>query len=281
MISHSCSGSLTMPCVQPMSRTDISYLHPVENQHLFCSCSTRKTQKLATNRLTIASYKCKNTKTSTLEICDLMRHANIILLQEHWLYQCQLYQIGEIHNDLCHVGNGVDKYDEIDQSKLPRGYGGVGICWHKDLDQFVGMVEEGNERIQCIEVNQISNKPILIICVYMPTSGGSEKTIEYPETVDLLNELLQRYYNTHYIVIRGDINEDLSSKAVNSRKKYILDFIDENSLIFTMDRKSFPIILLENPVKKKSGKELSIKQLILNGKHNSWKQRNYIKIFNT
>jgi hypothetical protein len=57
------------------------------------------------------------------------------------------------------------------------------------------MVEEGNERIQCIEVNQISNKPILIICVYMPTSGGSEKTIEYPETVDLLNELLQRYYN--------------------------------------------------------------------------------------
>jgi hypothetical protein len=37
-----------------MSQTDISYLHPVENQHLFCSCSTRKTQKLATNRLTIA-----------------------------------------------------------------------------------------------------------------------------------------------------------------------------------------------------------------------------------
>ena len=73
----------------------------------------------------------------------------------------------------------------------------------------------------------------------MPTSGGSEKTIEYHETVVLLNELLQRYYNTHYIVIGGDISEDLSSKAVNSGKKYILDFIDENSLIFTMDRKSF------------------------------------------
>lgn len=42
-----------------------------------------------------------------------------------------------------------------------------------------------------------------------------------------------------------------------------------------------PIILLEHPVKKKSGKGLSIKQLILNGKHNSRKQRNYIKIFNT
>jgi len=50
------------------------------------------------------------------------------------------------------------------------------------LRKFVGMVEGGNERIQYIEleVNQISNKPILIICVYMPTSGGSEKTIEYP-----------------------------------------------------------------------------------------------------
>ena len=85
----------------------------------------------------------------------------------------------------------------------------------------------------------VPNKPILIICVYMPTSGGSEKTIEYHETVDLLNELLQRYQNTYYIVIGGDINEDLSSKAVNSRKKYILDFIDEYNLIFTMDRKSF------------------------------------------
>ena len=58
-------------------------------------------------------------------------------------------------------------------------YGVVGIFWHKDLDQIVGMVEGGNERIQCIEVNQISSKPILIICVYMPTSGGSVKTIEY------------------------------------------------------------------------------------------------------
>lgn len=73
----------------------------------------------------------------------------------------------------------------------------------------------------------------------MPTSGGSEKTNEYHETVHLLNELIQRYQNTHYIVIGGDINEDLSNKSVNSRKKYILDFIDENNLIFTMDRKSF------------------------------------------
>ena len=150
-----------------------------------------------------------------------MRHANIILLQEHWLYQCQLYQLGEIHNDLCHVGKGVDKYEEIDQNKLLRGYGGVGIFGHKDLDQIVGMVEVGNERIQCIEVNQISSKPILIICVYMPTSGGREKTIGYYETVDLLNELLQRYQHTHYIVIGGDINEDLSNKAVNSRKRIV------------------------------------------------------------
>ena len=33
VMSHSCSGSLAMPCVQPMSRTDIAYLHHVQNQH--------------------------------------------------------------------------------------------------------------------------------------------------------------------------------------------------------------------------------------------------------
>jgi hypothetical protein len=165
-----------------------------------------------------------------------MRHANIILLQEHWLYQCQLYQLGEIHNDLCHVGKGVDKYEEIDQRKLPRGYGVVGFFWHKDLDQIVGMVEGGNERIQCIEVNQISNKPILIICVYMPTSGGSVKTIEYHKTVDLLNELLQRYPNTHYIVIGGNINEDLSSKVVNSRKKVYFRFYYGQEIVCNLSR---------------------------------------------
>ena len=35
VISHSCSGSLAMPCVQLMSRTGITYLHPVQNQHFF------------------------------------------------------------------------------------------------------------------------------------------------------------------------------------------------------------------------------------------------------
>jgi hypothetical protein len=39
VISHSRSGSLAVPSVQPMSRTDMAYLHPVQNQHFFSSCS--------------------------------------------------------------------------------------------------------------------------------------------------------------------------------------------------------------------------------------------------
>ena len=42
VISRSCSGCLAMPCVQPMSRTDIAYIDPVQNQHFFSSCSTNK-----------------------------------------------------------------------------------------------------------------------------------------------------------------------------------------------------------------------------------------------
>ena len=48
----------------------------------------------------------------------------------------------------------------------PRLYGGVGILWHKDIDSSVNIIDDGGERIQCIEITQEHGKPIIIISVY-------------------------------------------------------------------------------------------------------------------
>ena len=115
----------------------------------------------------------------------------------------------------------------------------MGILWHKDIDSSVNIIDDGGERIQCIEITQEHGKPIIIISVYMPTSGDSVRTMEYQDTVDQMFEIYQKYQNTHYIVIGGDLNEDLYVHTANRRKSYILDFINECNLCFNTDRKTF------------------------------------------
>jgi hypothetical protein len=49
----------------------------------------------------------------------------------------------------------------------------VGILWHTYIDSSVNIIDDGGERIQCIEITQEHGKPIINISVYiyMPTSG--------------------------------------------------------------------------------------------------------------
>ena len=65
----------------------------------------------------------------------------------------------------------------------------MGILWHKDIDSSVNIIDDGGEKIQCIEITQEHGKPIIIISVYMPTSGDSVRTMEYQDTVDQMFEI--------------------------------------------------------------------------------------------
>jgi hypothetical protein len=65
----------------------------------------------------------------------------------------------------------------------------VGILWHTDIDSSVNIIDDGGERIHCIEITQEHGKPIIIISVYMPTSGDSVRTMEYQDTVDQMFEI--------------------------------------------------------------------------------------------
>ena len=130
-----------------------------------------------------------------------MRYTKLFLIQEHWLFQCQIDMLGEIHPDLRFAAKEVDIYNELQPNKLPRGYGGVGVWWHQDIDQAINIIEGGNERIQAVELLQNNNNPILIVSVYMPTGGGNEKTLEYQDTIDMIYELIQKYQPSHYIIV--------------------------------------------------------------------------------
>ena len=63
------------------------------------------------------------------------RGSNILVLSEHWLWPYELHKLGEIHDDFEAFGNADSRLTEKADSK--RGFGGVGILWHRSIGATV------------------------------------------------------------------------------------------------------------------------------------------------
>ncbi|CAC5388509.1 unnamed protein product [Mytilus coruscus] len=122
---------------------------------------------------------------------------DIYLLQEHWLFDCQLNMLNEIHFKYIGIGKSVDTGDALPPIQMPRGY-------------------EGDPNI-------------IIVSLYLPCKGPTNSTQELLECIDQLNEIVCTYSNTHQIII-GYFNEDIINGASSQRKKYINDFMQDHEL---------------------------------------------------
>jgi len=132
------------------------------------------------------------------------------MLQEHWLFKCQLTSLEEIHEDFTGCGKSVDNTDPLLPSHLPRGYGGVCILWRKTIDHLVTPLEIGNNRVQAIELQNKHDKNFIIITVYMPCKDTRiDKILEFLDCVEHLHSICSMYRSTHHIILGGDINENI------------------------------------------------------------------------
>ena len=59
---------------------------------------------------------------------------------------------------------------------------------------------------------------------------------EFQECIDEIYELIQKYGNTHKILIEGDLNEDLNNASGSKRNNYLREFINEGQLKFNMSK---------------------------------------------
>ena len=121
----------------------------------------------------------------------------------------------------------MDYTDPIPPVQIPRGYGGVAIFWKKDFDHIIS-IESDNQRIKCIEL--LTERPTLIICVYMPCNGESDSYHSFVECIEQLQELIYTYQGTHEIIIGGDFNENALVKNNSKRSNCFHNFISENDL---------------------------------------------------
>ncbi|MEW8547545.1 MAG: endonuclease/exonuclease/phosphatase family protein, partial [Candidatus Thiodiazotropha sp.] len=190
------------------------------------------------NSLNIVTYNCKNVNTSIQAIGCLSKMADIILLQEHWLYDCQLHKLNELNILYNGKGKAVDSSDPIPPIQMPRGYGGVGILWKKDIDHLVTVFPDGGERIQCLELK--AEIPKLIISIYLPCKGATDNYAEFTDCIDQLNEVVLKYKETHEILIGGDFNEIYEPQICSSRRsKYLKEFLVEHMLVTQTTGKTF------------------------------------------
>ena len=118
---------------------------------------------------------------------------------------------------------------------MPRGYGDVGILWKKEIDHLISVLPDGGNRLQCVTVK--AKKPILLVSVYMPCKGVTDKYGCFLECLDQLNEILLKYRSTHSILIGGDFNENFSSSSIR-RSMCLKNFISDYSLTFPIIEKT-------------------------------------------
>lgn len=149
---------------------------------------------------------------------------DVCLIQEYWLLNCQIHLLNELNENLIGIGKSVDDTYPIQPSHMPKGYGGVGILWRKEIDHLISAVAIGNERIQCIEIRE-TNKKLILVSIYMPCKGAPNNITDFQEGVDILCEIVQTFGNSHTIIFGGDFNENLFTILNSTSSKYIFHFM--------------------------------------------------------
>ena len=168
-------------------------------------------------------------KTTKIEPHENKVFHSILCIQEHWLFTFEKEEIADFTNTDSVYSKACDQYDNITPQERTRGHGGVAILWHNRLDRYVKTLEDGNNRIVCLQL-QDEQLNLLIMNVYMPCRN-THTGDNFSETLDQLQELLAKYRPTHHIIICGDINASLHRTPPNGQDQLLKAFCAEKNVI--------------------------------------------------
>ena len=170
------------------------------------------------------------------EKCD------ILLLQEHWLFNCQRDFLAKNFPLFHNTSVSTDDTNPISQICLPRGWGGASILWRKSFDHLIQPVIIESNRITAIKINNDT----LLLNVYMPSGNGSSKKGEYLSTIDHLHATLSCYVN-HNIIVGGDFNMDPTKEAYkNDRRLIALNNLTEDFKLSQIIPQTQPTMFAHN-----------------------------------
>ena len=100
----------------------------------------------------------------------ISRGADVLVIQEHWLWPFQLSNLHEVHPEYSYMAMS-DQRLSSDLNKR-RGCGGVAIMWRKSFIT-TPLSDINSDRICAVQLSVPSSSVLTIIGIYMPSSDQS------------------------------------------------------------------------------------------------------------
>ena len=184
------------------------------------------------NKLVIASYNCKNLKSSVPEIQALCDTCDIVLLQETWLTKSDLPLLSQLHPDF--YAKGCSSMDTDNTTLTGRPFGGLGILWRRTLGVSCKPIEYSDSRLLGLEFT-LSDMKLLFINLYLPHCC-LDNLDEYLHYLTMLDSCIVNS-NTPYVFAMGDFNADISvdNSGIFKQRfgKELTQFCQEEQLIIS------------------------------------------------
>lgn len=164
------------------------------------------------NTLTVGTYNCKGNGQDRIEyIKNIMQSCDVLLLQEHWLFE----------ENICTLEQKIDGINifgvsAMDSNKLLTGrpHGGCAIMYKNDLMYPISPIDTGNPRICAGQVKFSDTVSFLLFCIYMPcdTTFDQSNIDVYDNVLEDIRNICSKFSNIDHILIGGDFNTDLSRR---------------------------------------------------------------------
>ena len=175
--------------------------------------------------ITFCSYNVKNYDNVKYEaVKSIFPTCTFLLVQETWLAEKEFIRRfrNDFPNSECVSSNKMD----LNGIGAGRRYGGVGICYHSNVNCKVDNIKTISKSI-CAQNIAFSDISLLLINVYMPSSDNKDKLEEY---ADILHEISSTCLTsaTQYIILGGDWNADPIRQ--DGRTKLFREFLSQENL---------------------------------------------------
>jgi len=188
--------------------------------------------------LRICSYNVNGfSEIKTAYINNLLQTHDVLLLQEHWLYNSQSHQIQDnIPGISCYSVSGMSDTCIT----AGRRYGGCAVIWKSSLACTVEPICIDNTRICAVKL-KFPETSILLCSIYMPCDTTYDD-YNMQSYITVFNDILHNNVcnEVDQIIIGGDLNTDLS-RGGSLHTKYLLDMCEKESLTCVSTHTDFNI----------------------------------------
>ena len=183
------------------------------------------------HELSITSWNMRGMNTAYAYLSKLMNQNDIVVINEHWLAEHELYKLNYVSPSFYATGKAGHSVNK----NTAHAWGGVGLLWRKTIDCNIKVLDNVSRRICGVCFNRENEQKLYIFGVYLPHSGCSDDDFENELVV--LEEEIRKYSQLGEIIIIGDCNchfgADIGNRGWGKTTKHalmLLNVIRRNAL---------------------------------------------------